>query len=323
LFRDIRQPDWWQGDDEYHPPPLIDPASSLQAKLEEGNFVITAEVSPPAGVNPKSIISKANRLSDKVHAVNITQNPMAMPRTSSLACSLLLARFGIEPVLQLTARDYNRFALQAEALGASTLGIHNILCLTGDPPTSGNKPAGGLPFDLDATQMLWILRRMRDEKRFLDGREMTEPPKIYLGAAGSPNDPNLLHESIRLEKKVNAGAQFIQTQLVYDVDVLSQWLEALDKRNLLGKVHILVGIGPIRSAKVAHYILDHIPDVQIPDQFVDALEKSTNPEETGFQFTVELANRMKTIPGVAGIHIMSMRWEKVIPRLLGEMGAEL
>jgi methylenetetrahydrofolate reductase (NADPH) len=322
LFRDIRQPDWWQGDDEYHPPALSEPASSLQAKLEDGTFVITAEVSPPAGVNPKSLQTKAKRWRDLVHAINVTQNPMATPRRSSLACSLLVSRSGIEPVLQLTARDFNRFALQAEVLGASTLGIHNILCLTGDPPTSGHRPAGGLPFDLDATQMLWILRRMRDEKRFLDGREVTDPPSIFLGAAASPSDPNLFHESLRLEKKIYAGAQFIQTQLVYDVEVLSRWMEALDKRNLLRKAHILVGIGPIRSSKVARYIQDHIPDVHIPDQFVKALENSSNPEETGFKFARELMVKIKLIPGVSGIHIMSMRWEKVVPRLLREMRIE-
>jgi methylenetetrahydrofolate reductase (NADPH) len=154
---------------------------------------------------------------------------------------------------------------------------------------------------------------MRDEKRFLDGREVTDPPSIFLGAAASPSDPNLFHESLRLEKKIYAGAQFIQTQLVYDVEVLSRWMEALDKRNLLRKAHILVGIGPIRSSKVARYIQDHIPDVHIPDQFVKALD---------FKFARELMVKIKLIPGVSGIHIMSMRWEKVVPRLLREMRIE-
>ncbi len=318
LFRDMRQPDWWQGDDVYHPPVSTSPASSLQARLEHGTFVITAEVSPPTGADPKTVEITASRLRGKIHAANLTQNPMATPRMSSLACSLLLARCGIEPIMQLTARDFNRSALQAEVLGASALGIHNILCLTGDPPTAGDKPAGGLPFDLDATQMLWILRRMRDEYRFLDGREITDPPKLFLGAAGSPSDSNLWHESIRLEKKINAGAQFIQTQLVYDVRVLSQWLEALDRRNLLGKVHILVGIGPIRSSKTARFIQDHIPDVFIPPAFIQKLEKSPEPEETGFEFTLDLMQKMKAVPGIRGIHIMSMSWENVIPRLLRE-----
>jgi methylenetetrahydrofolate reductase (NADPH) len=263
---------------------------------------------------------KAARLKGIVRFANVTQNPMAKSRMSSLASSHLLQRCGIEPILQVTARDYNRNALQSEALGASSLGIHNMVCLTGDPPSAGNGPAGYLPYDLDATQMLWILRRMRDESNFLDGRELGSPPNLFLGAAGSPNDPNLLHEALRMEKKINAGAQFIQTQLIYDTGSLQRWLEALDERNLLDKVHILVGVGPLRSLKVARYIQEHIPDVLIPARYVEQMERSPDPEQTGLEIALELIQEIRDIPNVSGIHIMSVGWESVLPRLIVEAG---
>jgi methylenetetrahydrofolate reductase (NADPH) len=319
MFAQIRQPEWWQGDDSYHAPVNSDPLSKLQAALNRGEFVITAEVKPPIGSNAARIEEQAEQLFGLVHAANVTQNPMATPRMSSLASCLSLTREGIEPVLQLTARDYNRLALQSEVLGAASLGVRNILCLTGDPPTAGRNPAGQLPYDLDATQMLWILRRMRDKSIFLDGREIDQPPDLFLGAAGSPGDPNLNHEALRLEKKINAGAQFIQTQLIYDVDALTRWLEALDKRNLIGKVQILVGIGPLRNAKVARYMQENIPDIEIPISVLEKLEKSDNPQEIGFEITFELVKEVKNLPGVSGIHVMALGWEKILPRLLSKV----
>jgi methylenetetrahydrofolate reductase (NADPH) len=321
MFQDIRQPDWWQGDDRYHPPASPRPISGLQAALEQGEFVITAEIAPPVGASASKVRAKADRLRGLIHAANVTENPMANPRMSSLACSLLLARCGIEPVVQLTARDYNRLALQSEALGASALGIRNVLCLAGDPPTTSRGPAGGLPYDLDATQMLWILRRLRDEGHLLDGRPVGEPPELFLGAASSPNDPDPRLEAVRLGKKINAGAQYIQTQLVYDVDSLQHWLEALEERRLLEKVHILVGIGPLRSVKVARYMQEHIPDVFVPARFIERMEHSPDPEQTGLEITLELIREVKALPGVSGIHIMSVGWERILPRLLREAGA--
>ncbi len=320
MFAQIRQPDWWQGDDHYHPPASSDPVSGLQAALNRGEFVVTAEVKPPVGSNVSKIEEQVDQLFGLIHAANVTQNPMATPRMSSLASCILLARQGIEPVLQLTARDYNRLALQSEVLGAAALGIHNLLCLTGDPPTAGRNPAGQLPYDLDATQMLWIIRRMRDNSTFLDGREIDKPPDLFLGAAGSPGDPNLSHEALRLEKKINAGAQFIQTQLVYDVETLTRWLEALVRRNLLGKAHILVGIGPLRSVKVARYMQENIPDIKIPLSLVEKLENSFDPQETGLEIALELVHEVRNFAGVRGIHVMALGWEKILPRLLSEVG---
>lgn len=323
LFRDLRQPDWWQGDDRYHRPASSEPASGLQAALQRGEFVVTAEVVPPAGASADKVREKALRLRGLVHAANVTENPMVTPRMSSLACCLLLARHGIEPILQMTGRDYNRFALQSEALGAAALGVHNVLCLTGDPPTAGPGPAGELPFDLDATQMLWILRRLRDEGHFLDGRRVMEAPPLFLGAAGSPNDCEPTHEAIRLEKKINAGAQFIQTQLVYDVTALQRWVEALEKRGLLAKAHILAGIGPLRSVKAARFLNERMPGVVVPSHLIERLERSPSPEEAGLEIALELMHQVKTLPGVSGIHLMSVGWESILPRLLKDAGLAL
>lgn len=319
FFYNLRQPDWWQGDDRYHPPTPSKPASNLQAALESGEFVITAEITPPTGVSRTKIQAKAAPLKGVICAANVTQNPMAAPRMSALACAQFLVSQGIEPVLQLTARDYNRITLQSEALGASTLGIHNILCLTGDPPSMSPGPSGGLPFDLDATQMLWILRRLRDEARFLDGRQTREPPRLFIGAAASPSGNNLAHEALRLEKKINAGAQYIQTQIVYDLETVERWIAALDKRLLLPKVHILVGIGPLRSTKMARHLQDRIPDIVIPGHIIERLAQSSSPEETGFEIAVELIHKAKSLPGVKGVHIMSLGQENFLIRLLGEI----
>jgi len=316
LFYDLRQPDWWQGDDRYHPSASSEPASRLQAALQRDEFVVTAEVVPPAGARADKVREQALRLRGLIHAANVTENPMVTPRMSSLACCLLLARHGIEPVLQVTARDYNRFALQSEVLGAATLGIRNVLCLTGDPPTAGLGPAGELPFDLDATQMLWILRRLRDEGCFLDGRPVLEAPRLFLGAAGSPNEADSAHEALRMEKKINAGAQFIQTQLVYDATILQRWLEALDRRGLLGRVHILAGIGPLRSVKTARFLNERIPGVVVPPRLIERLERSPAPEETGLEIALELIEQVRALPGVSGLHLMSVGWESILPRLL-------
>lgn len=319
MFAQIRQPPWWQGDEHYHPPANSYPVSRLQAALNRGEFAVTAEVKPPVGSNGSKIEEQGEQLFGLIHAANVTQNPMATARMSSLASCLLLARQGIEPVLQLTARDYNRLALQSEVLGAAALGIHNLLCLSGDPPTAGRSPAGQLPYDLDATQMLWILRRMRDDSKFLDGREVDKPPELFLGAAGSPGDPNLKHEALRLEKKINAGAQFIQTQLVYDIEALTRWLEALDRRELIERAYILVGIGPMRSVKVARYMQENIPDIKVPLTLTEKLEKSQNPQETGLEITLELIHKVRNLPGVSGVHFMSLGWETILPRLLFEI----
>jgi methylenetetrahydrofolate reductase (NADPH) len=320
LFYDLRQPAWWRGDSEHHPPRSAEPVSRLQARLARGEFVVTAEIAPPLGASPKKIENGAAQLHDYITAGNFTENPMATARMSSLACSALLLQQGIEPVMQMTARDYNRLSLQSEILGASALGIRNVLCLTGDPPMSGREPFGAIPFDVDAVQMLWILRRMRDEAIFLDGRPLKSPPPLFLGVAGSPGAPNLRYETLRLEKKIRAGAQFIQTQLVYNVDAFTAWMEALDKQNLLDRVHILAGVGPLRSAQAAHYVATHLHNVCVPAALLTRMENAHEPREEGIQIALEVIERLRRLEGVSGIHLMSMGWESVVPRIVADAG---
>lgn len=319
LFYDLRQPDWWAGDSEYHAPRSTEPVSELQACLQHGAFVVTAEIAPPLGAAPEAIERCAQLLRGSITAGNFTDNPMATARMSSLACSLLLLQQGIEPVLQMTARDYSRLSLQSEILGATALGVRNVLCLTGDPPMAGHKPYGGVPFDVDAVQMLWILRRMRDDGVFLDRRPIKNLPHLFLGTAGSPNTSNPRHDALRLQKKINAGAQFIQTQLIYDVDLFEAWIEELDRLDALDKVYILAGVGPIRSVKAAHYLAT-VPGVQIPQAIIERIERAKDSQEEGILIALEIIERLKTITGVAGIHLMAMGWESVVPRIVADAG---
>ena len=185
---------------------------------------------------------------------------------------------------------------------------------------SGREPYGAIPFDIDAAQMLWILRRMRDDAIFLDGRPLKNPPRLFLGVAGSPNAPNPRYEARRLEKKINAGAQFIQTQLVYDVDAFAAWMEALDKRNLLDQVHILAGVGPLRGAKSARYIATQLHSVRVPPAMLARMENARDAQEEGVQIALEIIERLRKLKGVSGIHLMAMGWEEVVPRLVVEAG---
>lgn len=321
FFREIRQPDWWNGDDLPHPAPAHTPVSRLEEVLTDaGKFVITAEVAPPLTANADDLLKKVLPLKDFVDAVNFTDNPSATPRMSSLACSLIALQNGIEPILQIAARDRTRMGLQGEVLGAAALGIRNILCLTGDHPRLGPPPNGRMDtWDLDSIQMLWILRQMRDEGRFLDCREIKCVPQLFLGAAGSPNASTPLIQAMREEKKVNAGAQFIQTNLIFDADHFEEYLEALDRRDVTQRVGMLAGISPVRSVKAAR-AMNQVPGVKIPETIIERMENSADPKEESIQITLELVEKIKGMKGVRGIHFMAVGWESIVPRLIRESG---
>lgn len=320
FFKEIRQPDWWQGDDQPHPAPPHVPVSHLEQVLSEGRFTITAEVAPPLSASPEDLIKKVNLLKECVDAVNFTDNPSSTPRMSSLACSLVALQQGVEPVLQIAARDRTRMGLQGEVLGASALGIRNILCLTGDHPRLGPPPNGRMDiWDLDTIQMLWVIRRMRDEAQFLDCREIKCAPQVFLGAAGSPYASTPHIQAMREEKKTNAGAQFIQTNLVFDIDGFKEYFEALEKRGVPSRIPILAGISPIRSVKAA-LAMRHVPGVKIPDRIIQRMEASADPKEESVQITLELIDQIKTLPGLRGIHFMAVGWESIVPRLIHESG---
>ena len=257
-----------------------------------------------------------------VTAINFTDSSSARPKMSSIACSCIAIKLGAEPVLQITARDTTRSGLQGDIVGLNGMGIYNVLCISGDSPIIGPTPVSSMNFpDIDSVQMLWILRRMRDEGIYLDGRRMKESPKLFLGAATSPfaSDPEL--QAIKDTKKVNAGAQFFQTNLIFEPDRLDPWLEQLYKRNILDKGYIMIGIAPLKGYKVAEYLHRRVPGVRLPESILNRMQKAGEgaPEE-GVQITLELIESIKKKQGVNGIHIMTLGWESVVKRIVNESG---
>jgi methylenetetrahydrofolate reductase (NADPH) len=322
VFYPVRQPDWWQGDSIYHPPAYSEPASELERRLQAGEFVLTCEVAPPLTISTKKLISNIELVKPYVAAINFTDAPSATPRMTSWACSKIAIEQGAEPVMQIAARDRTRTGLQGEVLGAAALGVRNILCLSGDSMRLSPNPRGRMDVvDIDSVQMLWILRRMRDEGKYLDGRNIKFPPKFFLGAAASPFASEPRFQALREEKKVNAGAQFFQTNVVFDPDGLEVWLNELAKRNILDKVYILVGITPLKSLKVARYMNDEVPGVFIPDKLLKRMEKAGDgEEEEGVQIALELIEAVRKLEGINGIHLMAVGWESIVPRIVEDAG---
>jgi 5,10-methylenetetrahydrofolate reductase len=261
-------------------------------------------------------------LHDYIDAVNFTDNPSATSRMSPLAASVLCLQNGMEPVMQIAARDYNRMGVQSTVLGAAALGIKNILCLTGDHSRLGPHPHSRMDiWDIDSIQLLWMVRRMRDEGRFLDQREIKPTPQVFIGAASSPNSSNPRFQVLRETKKANAGAQFFQTNLIYDVDAFKTYLELLDNAGVLGRTFILAGVAPIRSAKAAH-MMGSVPGISIPTALIARMENSKDAKEEGVQIALEILEQMKSLP-INGIHFMAVGWESIVPRLLEESGLHL
>ncbi len=321
VFEHIRQPDWWEGDNKYHAPAYEEPISELERRLRSGEFVVTSEVAPPMSTATGKLCRNTEMIKPYVAAVNFTDCPSATPRMSSLACSKLAIEHGAEPVLQIAARDRTRTGLQAEVIGASALGIRNVLCLSGDSARMGPPPMGRSDIlDIDAIQMLWILRRMRDEGKYLDGRGMKFRPQLFLGAAAAPFASEPKYQAIREHKKVNAGAQFFQTNLVYDPDGMEIWLNELAKRDILDKVYLLIGITPLKTFKMAQYMHYDVPGVFIPDKILKRMEAAgeEGEAEVGFEIALELIEDIRKKEGVNGIHLMAVGWEDIVPRLITE-----
>jgi methylenetetrahydrofolate reductase (NADPH) len=323
IFRPVRQPEWWGGDSLYHAPKYIEPVSELERRLKAGEFVVAAEITPPVSINTDKLKQNMELIKPYVTAINFTDSPSATPRMSSLACSKLAMDLGVEPVMQVAARDRTRVGLQSEVMGAAALGIRNILCISGDSMVLGPTPRGRMDIvDIDSVQMLWILRRLRDEKKYLDGREIKTPPQYFLGAAASPFSSNMKYQALREQKKVNAGAQFFQTNVVLDADALDVWLNEIAKRNILDKVYILIGITPLKNYKIAAY-MSKLPGVFVPEKILKRMEDAKNKgneQEEGVQITLELIEKIKVKQGVHGIHLMAVGWEEIVPRIVEEAG---
>ncbi|MCC7354789.1 MAG: methylenetetrahydrofolate reductase [Anaerolineae bacterium] len=297
--------------------------SRLEEVLRSGRFVVTAEVSPPDGADPPRVLKDAAKLAPYVDAMNATDASSANVHMSSLSTCLTLLQAGYDPVLQVSCRDRNRIAMQGDVLGAAALGVRNVLCLTGDGVQAGDQPEAKPVFDFDSIQLLNTLRIMRDKGTFLSGRKVSPAPVYFLGAAENPFAPPYEWRPHRLAKKVAAGAQFIQTQYVYDVPRFREFMARVVDMGLHKKVYILAGVGPIRSARIAHFMADNVPGVWIPPEIIKRVEGKEGKEAQaaeGLALTVEIVQQVKEIPGVAGIHVMAYRWEDSVAEIVKRAG---
>ena len=294
--------------------------TNLEKVLESGNFAVTAEAGPPKGTSARVILRKAELLRPCCDAVNVTDNQTAIVRMSSLAGCALLKQQDVDPVMQMVTRDRNRIAIQSDVLGALALGIGNFLCLSGDHQKFGNHPAAKGVFDIDSIQLIQTLKTMRDDKKFLCGEEVSGETPMFIGAAENPYADPFEFRVTRLAKKVKAGADFIQTQAVYDVAKFSKWMEMVADKGLDKQVHILAGVIPIRSAGMARYMRDYVSGVSVPDELVTRMEDAENAKEEGAKIILEIIEQLKEIPGVHGIHIMAVGWEDIVPEIVEQAG---
>jgi methylenetetrahydrofolate reductase (NADPH) len=298
---------------------------SLRERLASGGFAVTAEISPPRGASTEQITRTAEALKDWVDAVNITDNQGSNVRLASWAGSLALINAGLEPVMQMTCRDRNRIALQSDLLGASALGIRNVLVMTGDHPKFGDHPGAKPVFDLDSVQLLWTLRTMRDEHVLLSGRRLDPAPDCFLGAVENPFAPPTEFRADRLGKKVAAGAQFVQTQFVFDVAAFARWMAQVRDLGLHEQCAILAGVGAVRSVKALDYMRDHVPGVEVPEavhQRLSAVPPDQQAAE-GLKLAAEIVQQVGEIPGVAGVHLLVAGNEQAVPDILHSAGVRV
>jgi methylenetetrahydrofolate reductase (NADPH) len=301
---------------------MTEPRSELHRLLLAGEFVVTAELETTDSADPASVIELADHLRGRVDAVNCTDNSAAHPHLASIAAAHLLAGAGVEPVMQLTCRDRNRLALQADLLGAAALGIPNILCMTGDDVTAGDHPEAKPIFDIDSLHLLRIARIMRDEGRYLSGRPLAQPPSFLVGAVENPFAPPLEFRPMRLGKKIEAGAEFIQTQICFNVEKLRLFMARCGELGLLDHVWVVAGVFIPRSGGATRYLRDHVPGVDMPEAVLERMEAGSVQEQwrTGIGIAVEIVDRVKQIAGVSGVHLMTINNEEAIPAVLEEAG---
>lgn len=301
--------------------------SNLEKKLAGGGFAVTAELGPPKSADFDVIAGKAACLKGVVDAVNITDNQTAIVRVSSIATAKLALDLGVEPIMQMTCRDRNRLAIQADILGAYLLGIRNILCLTGDHQCFGNHADARYVFDLDAVQLIRMVKRMRDDKIFACGEEIknskkAEPkePRMFIGAAANPFGDPFDFRAARLGKKVSAGVDFIQTQCIYDMERFSTWMEQVRDRGLHERCSILAGVTPLKSAGMARYMRDQVAGIIVPERYVKRMAGAKDPQAEGINICVEQIRRLREIEGIAGVHIMAIEWETKVAEIVEKAG---
>jgi len=300
--------------------------SNLEKLLRAGHFVVTAEIGPPQSADPEVIRRKARLLKGVVDATNITDNQTAIVRMSSIASAVLAMQEGVEPIVQMTCRDRNRLAMQSDLLGAYALGARNLLCLTGDHQSFGNHPTAKNVHDLDSIQFIRMVRDMRDEGRFQCGDEIKGVrPRFFIGAAENPFGDPFDFRPYRLMKKIAAGVDFIQTQIILDIPRFREFMKRVVDMGLHEKVYILAGIGPLKSTGAARYMRDKVPGMRVRDEYVERMEAAVAGipkedkkarkeawEREGIRIAIEQIQELREIPGVAGVHIMAIEWEEAV-----------
>ena len=294
--------------------------SKLEKALEAGHFVVTGELGPPKGADIELMLHHAEGMKDHVEACNITDNQTAIVRTSSIACGAALVQKGIEPIIQIVTRDRNRICIQSDVLGAQALGIKNILCIAGDHMKFGNEPGSKGVYDIDSLQLLKGLKDLRDEKKFMGGEELDGEVAYYLGAVENPFADPFEYRVDRLEKKIRAGASFIQTQCIFDLERFERWMELVRERGLHKKIKILGGITPIKSLGAAKYMKNNVSGITIPDELIERLKGAEDKKEEGLKIAIETIERLKEIEGVAGVHVMAIAWEEKVPEIVERAG---
>lgn len=290
--------------------------SRLERVLHEG-FAVTAEVVPPRGADPAPLRAQAEALVGYADAVNVTDNPTSSAHMAALAGSAVVAQAGLEPVMQVTTRDRNRLAITADLLGGWAMGARNLLCLTGDPVRAGDHPDAAEVYDLDVLALVRLAVRLRDEGTLLSGRALAAPPRYLVGVADVPlADP---YDPSRLEAKLDAGADFVQTQIVYDVDAMGEWADSVRALGIFERAFVLVGVAPPRSASTARFMREHLR-VAVPDAVVRRLEEAQDQESEGVAIAVDIVRGLRAIEGIAGVHVIGLGREAGVRRVIEDAG---
>ena len=290
--------------------------SVLHKKLHEGGFVFTAETTPPDASNKEVLLQKTKTLKDVADAVNVTDSPGAKVHMSALTAAIILAQNGIDPILQLTVRDRNRLALQGDLVGASALGVHNVLCLSGDDPKGGDQPDTKPVHDINSLTLVATAEMMRTEKKFPSGRVIDPAPKLFIGGAEVPSKG--LPDVKKINNKINTGVNFFQTQYVFETKKLKDYMKVLEDSGILEKTYFLIGLGPFASAKSAKWMNDNLFGVDVPDEIVKRLEQAKDAKNESKKICLELIEAFKEIKGVNGIHLMGHKKEEVIAEIIKE-----
>lgn len=291
--------------------------SNLEKILKAGHFAFTGELGPPRGTGVDEVKHKASFLKGMVDSVNITDNQTAVVRMASWAASLIVLQEGLEPNFQMVCRDRNRLAMQSDILGAYTLGIRNMLCLSGDHQKFGDHPQAKGVFDIDSMQLISMVKKMRDEGKFLGGTEIEHPPKLFIGAAANPFADPFEWRVHRLAKKVEAGVDFIQTQCIYNMEKFRNFIKMANDMGLTEKVYILAGVTPMKSVGMARYMKAKVPGMDVPDEIIKRLQgvDKTKVADEGIKIACEQIEEFKELKGVAGVHLMAIEWEHKVPEI--------